>query len=425
MRKILEIKMQKEPCNSIFQILDLYNKDFPLRIFGKERYTTKAGSVLGMISIIAIISFSLFFLLELFARKTLMVVYNKNSNILPFVDLTNALFMVAVTDKTGKLLPLQGVYNLEIKMLNYYMDKEKKVTAFNSTNIDFEICNIEKHNKTYGDVFKDIQYNAFHCVEPGHQNKSLYGKLGDFPNGFSLLGVYIKRCDPKRQECLDESVIDKYLSDFVLGITYSSYSVDHYNYRTPNTRKYENNGVFPMSYSLLKCYFYNLAQVIYETDYGLIFEEKKQIDFYEFESQTVDINMPGTITNSIFAPESTVGYILFKCSENISYFNRSYGKAQAVIANIGGLIKAMLVLTKLMFDFFTRKSILVDLANTFFEFSDSEDETNRNFHFRKSNSNIDENFNRNNKDFNKSLSEKNEIIIKNINKNKSEKYFQF
>ena len=414
--------MDREPCNSILETLDIYNRNFPLRIFGKEKYSTKAGSILGIMSILGILAFSMFFLLELFARKSVMIVYNKNTNFFPVINLTNAAFMVAVTDKTGIKLPVEGVYNLEIKMMHYYLDRGNIVNVFNSTNIEFELCNEEKHDETYNEIFKTIQYPSFYCVAIGRQNKTLYGKLGDFPNGFSLLGVYINRCNPKQQKCLDDNIVEHHLSDFVVGITYSSFNVDHYNFETPNTQKFENNGVFPMTLTLLKCYFYNLAQVIYETDYGLVFEQKQVKDFYEYESQTVDVNMPGTTNNFLFGSESTVGYILFKCSENVSFFYRSYGKAQAVIANIGGVIKAMLVLTKVTFNFFTRKCILVDLANSFFQFS-NEDDTNQKIVYKKNGIiNVVENDDYNNKNNNKynfkSLSHGNEILIRNSNSNK-------
>jgi len=298
-------------------------------------------------------------------------------------------FMVAVTDKTGKKLPFKGVYDLEIKMMHYFLDTKNMQPGFNSTIIEYEPCNLEKHNETYSEILNKTPYNTMFCLALGQQNKTLYGKLGDFQNGFSLLGVYINRCNPKQQKCLNDSMIEHYLSDFVLGITYSSYTVDHFNYLTPNSPKLENNGVFPMSLSLLKCYFYNLAQIIYETDYGIIFEKKQVLDFYKFESQTVDVNMPGT-SNSIFSSEFTVGYILFKCSDNISLFNRSYGKAQAVIANIGGLINAILVVAKIIFDFFTRKFIMVDLANMFFGFSDQYEIRSKKY-FHKKNIIVDQN----------------------------------
>jgi hypothetical protein len=305
------------------------------------------------------------------------------------------------------------------------MDRKNMLTAFNSTKIEFEICNLEKHNETYPEIFKTTQHTAFYCVALAQQNKTLYGKLGDFPNGFSLLGVYVNRCNPEEQKCLDDSIIEEHLSDFVVGITYSSFTVDHYNYSIPNNRKFENNGVFPMSLSLLKCYFYNLAQVIYETDYGLVFEEKQTKVFYEFESQTVDINMPGMTTNAMFASEFTVGYILFKCAENVSFFYRSYGKAQAVIANIGGVINAMLVLSNIVFDFFTRKYILVDLANSFFRISDDDEISGSKIFLKKKTfDNNNNNFKNNNKirDVYNSFSEPNEVCvkIKEFNRRKAE-----
>lgn len=365
--------MAQNYCRSFFNTLDIYHKTFPLRIFGKENYKTKSGSILGIFAIIVIIAFSGIFLLDLFMRKNVMVVYNRNSSQIPEIDLTNTAIMFIVTDKLGKKIPMEGVYNLEVKLLEYTQD-EKINRRLISSDIKFETCNYKKHSSEFGDMLTTLQYNEFFCISPGEQKKKLYGKLGDWPNGFSLLGIYVNRCDPKKEKCKNNQEIDFLLSDFVVGMVYWSYNIDHYNYQSPNLLKIENNGVFPMSYSLLKCYFYNLVQVLYETDHGFIFENKSKKDFYQFESQTVDVNMPGITTDSNFASNSTLGYILFKCSENVSFYYRSYGKVQNVLADIGGLIKAVLIISKLIYDFFTRKFIIYELANRFFEISNEKAE---------------------------------------------------
>jgi len=351
---------------------DIYDRKFDIRIFRKEKYTTPSSSILSIFTIVSIIALTIYFIFELLSRKNFSLVYNRNTTIKPKIDLTNTPIMFTVTDKTSKKIPRAGVFNIEVKIISYFTEMGSLKSS--AQNIYFEPCNYEKHNSTYGEIFKTLPIDGFYCIPAGKEIKILNGILGDFPNGFSLMGIYINRCDPKIEICKSEKDIDFILSDFVVGLVYSSFNIDHYNYASPVFEKIENNGVFPMSYTMLKCYFYNLAQTFYETDYGLIFEEKTKNNFYVFESQSVDINMPATTQSSIFSSQSTVGYILIKCSENISFYFRSYEKAQTVIASIGGLIKSFLILSKLLFKFFTRKSIFVDLANEFFEIECEFDE---------------------------------------------------
>jgi len=360
--------MSSNLYNSALNTFDIYHKHFILRTFGKERYNTKTGSILGMLTIIAIIIFSGIFLMDLFMRKNVQVLFNKNTIQIPEIDLTNVPLMFFVGDRSGKKIPSEGIYNIQVKLLNYQLDEKKINRQFSSIDIDFELCNSQKHSTAFGDKIIYLQTTGFYCILPGKQNKILHGNIGDFQNGFRMLRFYVNRCNPETEKCKEDKEINFYLSDFIFQLNLFSNSIDHYNYESPNLFK-EDTGVLTMSYALQKSYYYNLGQVYYETDYGLIFEDKTTKNFFVFDSQTFDLNLPGSTYNTSILTKYAIGFVTMKCSENISFYYRSYGKAQTVLANIGGMVKAVMIICKLIFDFFTRKMIMFELSNNFFKIS--------------------------------------------------------
>jgi len=366
--------MSKNHFKSVLNVFDIFSINFHLRIFGEENYKSKSGTFLGFVTIVAIMAFSGIFIIELFMRKNFSIIYNTNTNLIPRIDLTNTPIMFFISDKQGKRIPKDGIYNIEVKLIKYPSDKLSNKLIY--SNIEFEQCNKEKH-KLFGEITTYPDFSENLCISPGKQEKILFGQWKDVQKGFSGLTFFINKCNPASEKCREESEIEKYLYDFVVGVYYNSYNIDHYNYNSPKVMKYQSNGNFAMSNTLLKYYYLNLSQVFYETDYGLIFEEKSLEDFYVFESQKIDINLQPKTSNSNVSLY-TLGNIILTCSENISFYHRSYGKAQTVIANIGGLIKIILILSKLLFEFFTRKILIVDLSNNFFKLSDVQEEKNDN-----------------------------------------------
>lgn len=121
-----------------------------------------------------------------------------------------------------------------------------------------------------------------------------------------------------------------------------------------------------MTTSMFKNHYYNLRDVIYKTEYGLIFEDfKTKIFFFTYDSTPVDVSMT---RNNLPTNGQNIGYLQIGCSPIVSNYSRSYIKGQAVIANIGGIIKANLMMARIVSNYLTSRMSYVDLSNTVFQY---------------------------------------------------------
>ena len=144
-----------------------------------------------------------------------------------------------------------------------------------------------------------------------------------------------------------------------------------------------------MSTSIFKNYFLNLKEINYKTDYGFIFEDFETKKFFSYDSSFLDVTMANT---GIPTAGQNLGYIWIKSANIVSNYSRAYIKGQAVMANIGGIIKAIMLMAKIVSDFLTNRMSYVDLSNTIFEYDFDEkiDENKKGVisHLTKNNNNF-------------------------------------
>ena len=87
-----------------------------------------------------------------------------------------------------------------------------------------------------------------------------------------------------------------------------------------------------------KWYYLLKTRVIYQTDYGFVFQNQQSTEFYVHEDNYVaDIRTLGMeLTNFAF--------LQITMNNKVDTYNRSYTKLQSVLANIGGVINSILTL---------------------------------------------------------------------------------
>ena len=168
----------------------------------------------------------------------------------------------------------------------------------------------------------------------------------------------------EKQKCLNSSLTDKALSNFVFITAFKSNSIDHYNTTNPFSNKIESTS-FRMSNSILKSYQLSLKQTKYKTDNGFIFEDTETFDFFTSDSVWMDVTMSsiGEITQG-----QMLGKLVFENSFTISNYHRTYLKAQAVIANIGGIIKSIIIIFEILSGLLTRNMSYINISNSIFEY---------------------------------------------------------
>jgi hypothetical protein len=168
----MESPQSNRKTSSFVEFSDIYGQSFNLRIFGKNKYKTLIGSILSCISLSLIVSASLYFIINLFQKTSLTVIFNEDYNSTPINNLTRIPLTFALADFAGNPYPSQGVYSLDVKMLNY-----KKIMSPDGTlsisldilPIQMEKCDIHKHFSYHKDMeenWKNFSMNYMLCIPP-------------------------------------------------------------------------------------------------------------------------------------------------------------------------------------------------------------------------------------------------------------------
>ena len=302
------------------------------------------------------------------------LIYNEDSNTSPVNDLSNNSFMLALADYTGAAIPREGIYSFQVTYVNFTVVQVNGTGVVKPirTPIVLEKCDINKHFLQYGEMFTQLQVDKGFCVPPGKYNNSIIGRYGDLVNGWTSISIFINKCNPQVEKCLNQTYIDNIVANTVVVVSYLSYQINNYNSTTPNILKVETTAMV-FSTSILKTYFYYIRQNVYDTDYGFIFQEHQQVSFYTYDSKVLDVSFS---LNSL-KTSLNFGSLAIINAETVSRYYRTYDKGQAVLANIGGIIKAVMVMAKVIAEFLTRRMSYLDISNVIFELEEEKKDNNR------------------------------------------------
>ena len=368
----------------LIEIFDIYGKSYNFYIFSNEKYKSKIGSFFGFLSILAMLSISIFFILQLFNRSIIFVISNDDATMIPINNLTNTPIMLGLSDSKAEFINADKLYNWSANML-YYINKVGEDglnnLTFSYVNIELEKCDPQKHFTNYEGYFSIYNFSYFYCFTPEKVNMTIFGKFGDSVNGWSMLEINILECDSSYQDCYNQSYINSQLFSSYASIIYISNVIDNSNTTQPNKIKLQST-VLSINSLLKKTYNYYLRQNIYQSDFGYVFQEFESTTFYTYDYYTEDVNF------GAYYVGGNLGEISIRNSETISLYYRTFTKAQTVLANIGGIIKAIMILANIFVDFLTRRLDLNDIYNSIYLIKNEKKEFNFDFSKLKKNKNM-------------------------------------
>jgi hypothetical protein len=206
----------------LINTFDLYGTNFSLYLFGKSKYKTIVGALMGFISLCAILATSIFFINDLFQRTNMTLIYNEDKNISPVVNLTDSPLVFGLFDNKVNIIPEEKLYSFQMKVSYYINDIDpatgrKTGTKLTALQVPLEKCNITKHFGAYGDLFSESlpSLERQFCITPGTVNLTVFGKFGDTANGFSQISFYVNKCNPGVGPCYNQTY-----SESKLAVTY-------------------------------------------------------------------------------------------------------------------------------------------------------------------------------------------------------------
>ena len=331
---------------------------------GETGYKTFIGGLITIISILFSIICSSYFILRLFLRKDLTVIYSNEID--PFVNITYSHklpFLLRLTDTNS--LPFEDDDKLYYITASIWHGGTNDTTISYSAkqhSVSFNIgkCDINKHfADEYKEMFKNwTELNTYYCIEPRNSSQTIYGLYGNlYP--FSYYSFTFRQCKNTTEnnnscysyEEMKEKMMPPYLD--VVFIDYSINSLDKNDVKQLFIRKER----YEISTVLYKRIWLYLDNIIYNIDNGYIFSKKKIENFHSYETISSDFN--------IFEGAGIFVTLTVLNSIKRSIYNKQYTKAQDYLAIIGGLVKVITLFSNLLNYYNSQNSYYLKIIKDF------------------------------------------------------------
>jgi hypothetical protein len=362
----------------LIKSIDFLGNEPKLFIFKKNLYQTFLGGLISLLTTLTIISFSLYFITAAFTRQQVSLLSSQTTKFNKSLDLGNIPILFFPADKGGVFFNTSVAYPI----LQFWSYPSKSEGTVKITNVPLKQCETSDL-MDYKDLFADVpNLNSYYCMNKAGLNLTVYGDYGDINNGYSKLTVYIAKCkndsiyniNPNKQGCLPQAKIDEFLGTLPLHLytIFPDYEIDFQNLTSP-FKPYIKTDDFLFSYLSMNTYMQFLRRTFITSDLGFVFEEPYQQFSYQSESiQSL------TLMGSTFNVPEAYGVIIFSLSSKADIHNRSYIKLQSLVANVGGVVNFIYLLAKIIVNYISTKTLLLEYVNSRSDFKPSTDVTKLN-----------------------------------------------
>jgi hypothetical protein len=354
--------------------LDIFGKEFSFKIFGYSSYKTTSGGILTIIMFFITSVLTFMFGVDLIKKSNPRVMMER---VIPinysYINCTIQNFPLywrisddnsANVDFTNILYPKLSFYVYKLnKSDNSYIKLDEKELPIQSCTR--KLVNNDAQYDKYG-------LNNFYCID-----WSLSGyPLGGFWDGSELIYYFEQvfyTCpnDNKTSpDCANQNKIKEFLG--------SSNKI-YYEIYYPQVALSTSNSTNPIHHTAVN-YFQMLSPYLYKknryffseielkSDKGIIFTDTDYIKLISFDDLTYDI---GYLSDSdFFDPNISSGIFAttIYLSKNYNRYNLSYLKIQDVAAQVGGIIKILLILCFCINHYINIFRRDLDVINKMFDF---------------------------------------------------------
>jgi hypothetical protein len=141
-----------------------------------------------------------------------------------------------------------------------------------------------------------------------------------------------------------------------ISIKFLEYSFEHSNIDSPGNL-YMRHDLILINPMIYKREVYYVRPVTYISDFGFFTESTQTKSYYYLTDFKESVELRSEIARPDFA------YIQFSIDNKYEYYYRVFMKAQTLVANIGGIIKGILVTFYILTYIFTENIYYIDLIN--------------------------------------------------------------
>lgn len=337
---------------------DYFSSEFSLNDSKGYRLNKNAvGGVLTIIFSMTVFSGVIFFTLQFLNRLNFNVLISSSlSYSFAIANYTKLPFMIRI--KQSSVQPFANPEKIvALTVFKYSATTEEEVknsllkkVTYNGTQCD--INNTSHFDQEFKDLFNSYDdTSTFMCIDYGGDFQDLIGTYGA-PAVNQYFTYNISPCVNQTWSnvtCETSQKISTILNDARVDIRTLNYKINSYSKKPEEM--IVDNFKFDASNSLNKRIWFNYKSITYSTDSGFIFEDVSISEFFMIDRITIDVSL-SDMTQSA----STVAYLRITSTnlkEDITYL-RSYLKVQNLLANLGGLVKGVAVITNFLCIYLTR-----------------------------------------------------------------------
>jgi hypothetical protein len=335
----------------VIPALDYLGTTPSLYINGQKSYKTTLGGTISILFTICVIIGASYFIKLLFSLETFTVETSEEFYTNSYADWSDRELSITLLDKSGLPYPdsdrLFGVTSLWWKFEEFTKPDNTLGIQMKMIPILLEKCNLTKHfsDPSLYYVFNNYLHSSY-CVVP-NQNLNLTRPYG-YPNSASTW-FWIHRCKNStlKNDCYPPEKIEQDLMNANVALTFKNFYFNHKNTGKTGTPYIFSDAPIASSTNYRRIR-YTLKDVEYETDNGLIFPDIRTDNYVTFHSlrESVDFR------TDPFIPGSLVG-ISFDMHILKQKIKKSYYKFQNMLADLGGLYKAILTIITFFNSYFS------------------------------------------------------------------------
>jgi hypothetical protein len=347
-----------------------------LKVFELSRYKSFIG---GILSIIASITISLlfgYFAIQTFSRQNATrVIYNQELEPYPYFNSTKYPFALTLYQRlNGQPFTENPEKTFNMALAYFWMD--------NKMEAHFAIIKLVLCNQTilgeYGLLYTNPLIPYSYCPDPNDPNFlkiKIFGYFGSLAEG-GLVTYYINQCVNNTIPgviCHSQEKINNNLERAYVAISYLNYNIDNNNLTVPG-KIYLDSVSKEITNTIFKTFCLRFRQIFHDTDYGFVFQGHTVETFHTVEP------IEESVTSIPKFPEMPGNFaeVIIQCSRYKDIYSRSYIKLQDLLANIGGAIKAVMLIAGFLDQILIKNIFLMDISNKLFQIEEHVDESSLN-----------------------------------------------
>jgi hypothetical protein len=345
----------------LIENIDIINKEPAMLIKGSRRFKTVFGGVISFLTLGFISAAIGIFFSDFLHRESAAIIFNQSFHPYQKWNFTGLPIMFMIQDVNFQPIRNASRYwvsQAEMWNVKPIVNADGSSTKTTRTPVKFSYCDINLHFGNLSHLFSDVPYLTDHfCILP-NENIPIYGAYGGISE-YNYLNLYFLKCVGDHSCESTENVIST-LGNVRLSIKFPDYWIDHKNLSQPQ-QQIINANTMQVTSSTFKRFWYYLKTVNYTSDIGYIFRDSAVDSFFQSKDpiETVDLRANQTVSNSF----CQFSILMDKTADS---YNRTFQKIQSVIANCGGLIKAMLVISIIINHIFFCELYFIELIKTVF-----------------------------------------------------------